>query len=109
MSHSQELKKAVLESEDQTPGDDLLNNQYWSDRLFVKEYKIPSGMTVIKHTHPYGHLSYLVSGMASVMIEDEEKVLTGPTGIHIDKEKVHAVTALNDCVWLCINNTEEYL
>lgn len=103
MSHSVELREAVLNSTDQKSHDDLESNQYWSDGLFCKEMFIPAGMTAIKHTHPYSHLSYLVSGMASVVVEDDEIVLTGPTGINIEKEKCHAVTALTDCVWLCIH------
>jgi len=100
MSHKNMIENAKEISFDPA---DWEKELYVTENTIVHEMFIPAGKTALKHVHNYSHVSYLVEGQAWVEVEGQETLYTAPTGIIIDKGKEHAITALNDVVWLCIH------
>jgi len=79
--------------------------------VYIKEPRIPMGVKLPMHSHTFTHKSVLVSGMATVMAwRDGGFVLDTIVGPAISTMKhgtAHDVTAVTDCVWLCIHATDE--
>lgn len=75
--------------------------------IIRREYHIPKGMALLAHTHGYDHLSILVSGRARLRCESAVFELVGPAMMIIERDKEHALYALEDCVWDCLHGFEE--
>ena len=70
---------------------------HFSDGLYAKESFFKAGMSILKHTHNFSHLSILAMG----------KVVEAPACIEIKAGLTHGVKAITDCVWFCIHATDE--
>ena len=79
---------------------------HFGGRVYIKETRINAGQILVQHKHAYDHLSYLVSGQASVEVDGSKRIVQGPAAMTIEAGKHHGVTALTDCVWLCIHSTD---
>jgi quercetin dioxygenase-like cupin family protein len=88
-----------------TPGNVLedVSINYRGAGIHVKEVVLKEGMEVIKHSHPYDHLSILVYGSVTVTTDDFKMDLEGPTSIVIRANLNHAVMAHSDSLWMCIH------
>jgi quercetin dioxygenase-like cupin family protein len=72
-----------------------------------REYKIPAGMALLAHTHGYDHLSILIAGRVRLRCEDQTYELAAPAMVTIERDKEHALYALEDCVWDCLHGFTE--
>lgn len=79
----------------------------FSDGLYAKQMYVPAGYSILTHEHVYSHLSILAKGKVVVRTDDNEKVVTSPACLEIQKNVVHSIEALEDAVWFCIHATEE--
>lgn len=79
---------------------------HFGGNVYVKETAIAAGQILVQHKHAYDHLSYLVSGRVSLEVDGSKKELQGPAALTIEAGKHHGVTAMTDCVWLCIHSTD---
>lgn len=80
-----------------------LPTHYIAGGVYAKEWRGRKGSYIQQHIHNYDHLSYLAYGDVEVEVEGRVMCYTGPTGICIKSGKAHKVTALTDCLWLCIH------
>lgn len=81
-----------------------LPKHYIGGNVYAKEWQGKAGTAIQQHVHNYDHISYLAYG--KVLVEVEGKAgfeAIGPTGLLIKADKEHKVTALTDCLWLCIH------
>ena len=81
-------------------GDDASGN------VFMVETKAAAGTVLGQHAHDHAHLSYLVSGSATVVVDGRPVPVTGPCPFVVAAGKVHSVTAVTDIVWLCLWDAE---
>lgn len=79
---------------------------HFGGKVYIKETRINAGQILVQHKHAYDHLSYLVSGRASLEVDGGKRLIQGPAAMTIEAGKHHGVTALTDCVWLCIHSTD---
>ena len=80
---------------------------HFSDGLYAKESVFPAGMSILKHTHNFSHLSILAKGKVVVLKGDELEIVEAPACIEIKAGLTHGVKAITDCVWFCIHATDE--
>jgi quercetin dioxygenase-like cupin family protein len=80
---------------------------HFSDGLYAKEMHVPKDFLIQKHTHSFNHLSILAQGKVVVIRGEEPIVLEAPACLEIEKEVIHGIRALTDCVWFCIHATDE--
>jgi quercetin dioxygenase-like cupin family protein len=80
---------------------------HFSDGLYAKEVRVPKGSFLVKHVHPYSHLSILAKGTVRMTKGEEVEVVQAPACINVEANKVHSIVSLEDCVWFCIHATEE--
>lgn len=78
-----------------------------ADGVYIKKVKIPAGKALAMHTHTFTHKSVLAAGTAWLSVDGEPKLLEGPAVLQVEQGKEHSVTAVTDCVWLCIHATDE--
>lgn len=93
-----------------TTDNDLNSQHYIGSGIYAKEWRGKAGQFIEQHKHKTGHLSYLASG--KVMFECEGStgfIISGPVAINIAANKAHKITALTDCLWLCIHPIPESL
>lgn len=69
--------------------------------IYTKECHLPVGFTFGQHRHTFDHQSVLASGTAIVEVDGVQTEYTGPVILNIEARKVHSVTPLTPCVWLC--------
>lgn len=81
-------------------------SHHFGGGVYAKETHIPAGVMLTQHSHPFDHLSVLVSGMVVVEVEGLRSVHHGYECLTIEAHKAHSVTAVSDAVWLCIHATE---
>jgi len=80
---------------------------HFSDGLYAKESFFAAGMSILKHTHNFSHLSILAHGKVSVLRGTEIDIVEAPACIEIEAGLTHGVKAITDCVWFCIHATDE--
>jgi len=80
---------------------------HFSDGLYAKESVFPAGMSILKHTHNFSHLSILAMGKVVVLKGEELEIVEAPACIEIKAGVTHGVKAITDCVWFCIHATDE--
>ena len=80
---------------------------HFSDGLYAKEAFFPAGMSILKHTHDFSHLSILAQGKVVVLKGEELEIVNAPACMEIKTGLVHGVKAITDCVWFCIHATDE--
>jgi len=85
--------------------DDIIH--HFSDGLYAKEVRVPKGSFLVKHVHPFSHLSILAKGSVRLTDGEEGFILHAPACINIKANQVHSIVSLEDCVWFCIHATEE--
>lgn len=74
--------------------------------VIVREYRVPKGMVLTSHIHPYDHMSILISGECSLAVDGRVSVLRGPCSVEIKAGMVHSLYAMTDCVWDCVHALE---
>jgi quercetin dioxygenase-like cupin family protein len=72
-------------------------------RTYIKEVRIPAGVTLESHEHPYEHFSVLVSGSVTVKAGDTESFHSRYACLTIAAGVRHSVFAHTDTIWLCIH------
>lgn len=75
--------------------------------VYSKETKIPAGVVLTQHIHPYDHISFFQSGKAIVRIGEEKLVLEAPMWINVKAGVEHSVEATTDVVWYCSHVSNE--
>lgn len=81
-------------------------HHHFGGNTYAREMHVPAGDVIVKHKHQFDHLSILAAGVVQVEIEGKAFELTGPACINISKDSYHKVTALTNCVWFCIHETD---
>lgn len=71
--------------------------------VYMRQQELRAGGEVEKHEHAYDHLSFLVSGSAIVVVDDDWRHVEGPCALEIKAGKKHRIQAITDIVWLCIH------
>lgn len=69
---------------------------------FIIEYSVEDGFLLESHKHEHPHLSFLVSGTATVTIEGKTEIKHGPCAVSVPANTQHEVIAITPIVWLCI-------
>lgn len=82
----------------------MIRHHFSAGGVYAREQTLSAGEEVVKHVHHYDHLSYLVSGQATLEVGDELHVLHGPCMLEVKAGKAHRIQALTDVVWLCIHS-----
>lgn len=75
--------------------------------MYAKETHIPAGAELTQHKHKYDHYSMLLKGRALVECDGVREYHNAPTVILIKAGIVHKVTAVRDCEWWCLHETDE--
>lgn len=73
--------------------------------VYTKECHLPVGYAFPQHRHRYEHTSVLASGTALVEVDGVTTEHVGPVVLRIEAKKVHTITPLTPCVWLCQHAT----
>lgn len=84
-----------------------VHHHFVGDHLYVKETRIPAGVSLTQHSHPHPHHSELGSGRVEVFIGDRGTIHEAPAYFHIEANVVHRVVALTDAVWFCTHLTDD--
>lgn len=79
---------------------------HFSSGVYAKETRIPAGQWLVSHAHEFDHLSILASGTVEVIVDNSQKIITGPACLTIQANKHHGVKAITDSVWFCVHATE---
>lgn len=74
--------------------------------IYTKECHLPVGFKFDQHRHTFDHQSVLASGTAIVEVDGEKTTYTGPVILTIKARKIHSVTPITPCVWLCQHVTD---
>ena len=69
--------------------------------IYTKECHLPVGVRFAQHRHSFDHVSVLASGEALLEVDGVVTRLFGPAIVNIEAKKVHSVTPVTPCVWLC--------
>ena len=80
---------------------------HFSSGVYAKEIKVPAGLRVDQHKHPFDHLSILASGKAVIDCDGTLTELQGPAAMTIVADVAHKIYAVTDIVWFCIHATNE--
>jgi quercetin dioxygenase-like cupin family protein len=80
---------------------------HFSDGLYAKEMHVPKDFLIQKHSHSFSHLSILAKGKIVVIKDNDTLIVEAPACLEIEKEVIHGIRALTDCVWFCIHATDE--
>ena len=75
---------------------------HFSSGVYAKETRIPAGQWLVSHAHEFDHLSILASGTVEVIVDNLQKIITGPACLTIQANKHHGVKAITDSVWCCV-------
>lgn len=87
-----------------------LPKHYIAGGVYAKEWRGQAGQRIEQHSHNFDHLSYLAKGRVLVEVEGSTNLtVEGPTALRIAAHKFHKITALTDCLWLCIHAIPEDL
>jgi quercetin dioxygenase-like cupin family protein len=84
-----------------------ISHHFVEGEVYSKRVRIPAGVKLTQHVHPYDHASALVSGTVLVEVEGISYEVTGPSMLMIEAGKEHSVTAITDAVWHCIHITDD--
>lgn len=84
-----------------------IQHHWIADEVYSKRTRIPAGVMLTQHIHPYDHASALVSGRVLLAVDGIESEICGPAMLIIEAGKVHSVTAITDVVWHCIHITDD--
>jgi quercetin dioxygenase-like cupin family protein len=93
----------VKNPENEVSVDDLPRH-YTAAGIYAKEWMGRPGQSISQHNHNYDHLSYLSIGEVVVEVEGKKATFTGPCALLIEAGKAHKVTAVTNCLWLCIHH-----
>jgi quercetin dioxygenase-like cupin family protein len=85
---------------------DVVHHMPQEDQVYIKETRIPKGTTLLMHTHTFSHKSVLCSGRVW-LDAGERTMLIAPEVVTVKSGTPHAITAIDDSVWLCIHSTDE--
>jgi quercetin dioxygenase-like cupin family protein len=77
------------------------------DGVYIKKVKIPAGKALAMHSHTFTHKSVLAAGNAELSVDGASRIIEGPAVLEIRQGMAHSVTAITDCVWLCVHATDE--
>ena len=88
---------------------DELPRHYTAAGIYAKEWMGRAGRTLSQHKHSFDHMSYLAIGEVVVEVEESSFRAVGPCAVLIKAGKNHKVTAVTDCLWLCIHAIPEEL
>lgn len=69
----------------------------------IKVTPIKKGLTVVQHKHKYPHLSILMKGKVWLETDSYRCQMVAGQTTTIEAGIYHAVTALEDSVWLCVH------
>lgn len=69
---------------------------------YAKETRIPAGVSLSQHVHPFEHKSYLQSGHVRVIAGGISSVHHAPKWLTMAAGVEHEVIAITDAVWLCV-------
>jgi len=86
---------------------DVVHHMPSEDGVYVKETRIPKGVTLLMHTHTFTHKSILTKGRVSLTQGGNRRQVIAPEILTLEKGTPHSVTALEDSVWLCVHATTE--
>lgn len=88
--------------------DQLDITHHWvEEEIYLKRAFIRKGLTVGKHSHPYDHSSYLVSGSVLLDIDGHKEKHDAPKILLVKANKTHTISALSDSVWYCSHITSD--
>jgi quercetin dioxygenase-like cupin family protein len=74
---------------------------------YIKETRIPQGVSLQQHVHPHSHQSILVVGEVYVTVGDRVKLHIAPAVINVAAGIRHEVMAVKDSVWMCVHATND--
>jgi quercetin dioxygenase-like cupin family protein len=69
---------------------------------YAKETRIPAGLTLGQHVHPFDHESHLKSGVVLLTVDGAPRRYEAPAWLTIKAGTSHQITAVTDAVWLCV-------
>lgn len=79
----------------------------FEDGLYTKVIHMRQHSLVLQHSHPFDHLSRLVSGRVVLTRDGDPEVLQAPWEGTLGAGISHRIEALQDSVWHCIHETDE--
>lgn len=82
---------------------------YVAAGIYAKEWLGRAGDAIQQHKHSFDHMSYLAIGEVLVEVDGTTARHIGPCALLIEAEKFHKITAITDCLWLCIHSIPENL
>lgn len=89
-------------------GVEIIHHMPHGDGVYIKETRIPRGVTLLNHKHTYTHKAMLVRGRVELITGAETvDIIDAPCLLTIEKDIQHQVTALCDSVWYCIHASGE--
>ncbi len=75
--------------------------------VYAKEARVPAGVALHQHAHPYPHLSIISQGVALIELDGVRSEAHAPACLTIPAGVVHKITAVTPVVWYCIHATNE--
>ncbi len=80
---------------------------HFSSGVYAKETRIPAGLRLKQHAHPFDHMSILASGTVRVRADGWVESFRGPAVLEMKAGVVHEVEAVTDATWFCLHATDE--
>jgi len=65
-------------------------------------FQLPAGKMIRQHRHKIPHHATLLLGHAVVEVQGFRRSMISPQTMRIAENETHEITAVTDCVWVCI-------
>lgn len=83
-----------------------VTHYYTTNGLYGRALFIPRGATITGKIHKQPHISVLLEGELSILLEDGVRRISAPEVVVSPEGVKRAAYAHKDSVWLCIHKTE---
>lgn len=81
-----------------------VSDNFISNGVHIKVTPIPAGLQVFQHKHKYPHVALLMKGKVWVESDNHRYQMIPGMSTTIAAGVYHAVTAIEDSVWMCIHD-----
>lgn len=77
-----------------------------SGGVHAKMIGMPAMTQIDQHVHDYDHMSFLVSGVVTVVAGKDVVRLEGPAFFEVKANTQHRIIAETPALWACIHNAD---
>lgn len=88
--------------------DNIKTKHHRNSGVYAREMEFPKDYYVQSHKHIFDHMSILAKGEVDVTVDGVTTRYTAPSVIEVKKQQIHHISAIEDSVWFCVHNDENF-